>query len=999
MTSDGEILRSIYQVTKGVLDGEPGLQIPRAEQFLDGFALLRIVAIANTRTERPEDVTSSLHNATEGLLCGLHGARLSCLFVVASNPPDLHVMVGARTNDMGQDTLGAMLQGSFSDVRLVDVGKFDTDAIADLRHALLLTGVPTRKVDTESGHEEDQIETICRGLKGRRWLYVVNAEPVPPIEVAAQANELAARIRDIQATVLSKTGAADHDNRLARRCIELLEAQAKRLETALSQGMWNTTTALFARDALTAGQAKGLLSGAFGGRDSVPQPLRVLTSASRATELTEREQLSGPELATLLRPPREDYPGYELVDFARFGVNVGTDSLSSHRSVHIGTVLDRGAPAGNSIALALNDLARHAFVAGVTGSGKTNTCFSVLAQLWDGGRGIPFLVIEPAKSEYRRLLLSPEFKGMKVFTVGDETVSPIRLNPLAVPTGTLVQSHIDYIKALFGASFVLYPPMPYVLEMSLQDVYVDKGWGLASNQNPRRDQAIDRLYPTLSELATKIGDVVDRLGYDERTTMDVKAGLLARVAMLCRGGGKGLMLDTRRSLPLDTLFNSPCVLELKQLVSDEEKAFVIGLLLILLYEYNEARGASPDGRIKHVTLIEEAHRLLRNASTGPGNDVHANPRGMAIQVFCNILAEIRSFGEGLIIAEQIPTKLAPDVIKNTNLKIMHRIVAEDDRRVVAAAMNMNERQCQRLATLQAGEAVVFSDRLHKPVLVQAPLTTFKSVDSATRTAEIDGTLATFRASNDALLTEFGGCVKCTQDERSVVACRGGPSGRIDHDLQHSGRRLLNALRLNKAVVWDAFVEYNATARRSALAGSRSAYCTFVGLADKDMEDRGRAAGWSHDDVEEASRLACDAVYEIHRAVAGESRKRAEAAAGPSLAAFRNILERLHRIEALPYPGCESCPKPCGFRYDAGRDFTPSILHELKGAFLSTNDDLEGFAQACGTLASRSFSAKDVTSFRCAALCVGVQQFHLLRQSNSIQVTLSRKLAVALERIT
>ena len=996
MTTDAEVLRGIFQLTKGELTGAVDLLAPSVLPLVCASALVRIDAVADVWSGQSGEESASLSESTQSFLCGANGAKIPVVFLVANVPPELSVWIGARRQGMDYETLRGILRGSYAEIRLSSTSRFDETLISDLRYSLIMTGVPTCKVNVQSGKDRDQIEIMCRGLKDKRWLYAVYAEPVLPVEVISQANEMAARIRDVQSTFLLKNSATDHDNRLAQRYVDLLEAQHHRLEMGLSEGMWTTQAVFLTDDAFTAGRAKGLMTAAFGGESSIPQPLRVIESSDRGKVLVEPGQLATHELASLIRPPREDYPGFEVIDYARFGVNVGPAGASTLRTVQVGTVIDRGEQAGNVLDIAMSDLAKHTFVAGVTGSGKTNTCFSLLAQVWDRGKGIPFLVIEPAKSEYRRLLSSPDFKGLKVFTIGDETISPLRLNPLAVPAGILVQSHIDYVKALFGASFVLYPPMPYVLEMSLQEIYSDKGWDLASNRNHRVDTATERAFPTLSDLAAKIGEVVDRLGYEDRTTMDIKAGLLARVSMLSRGGGKGLMLDTRRSVELDTLFASPCVLELKQLVSDEEKAFVIGLLLILLYEFNESRGLPQGDSIRHVTLIEEAHRLLKNTSTGPGSDVHANPRGMAIQVFANILAEIRSYGEGLIIAEQIPTKLAPEVIKNTNLKIIHRLVAEDDRKTVAAAMNMSEGQAKRLGTLQAGEAVVFSERTSKPVLIQTPLSKLKVEGAPKRDIEIARAMAAIRALNADLLMKCAGCARCAPAELTSAACRTGVSEQVDSEVQYSCRRLVNAMRLNKALVWDAFVDFNAACRRSFREGARSTYCTFVGLVDLELENRGRAAHWSHTDVGTTVDLACTAAHEIHQGIAGEKRTVVEKAAGPSLAGFKNILERLHRTSVLPYAGCVACPRPCHFRFDGWRDLDAGIQHELKGVFLSADDDLGSFARACWALAGRSFSGRDVTSMRNAALCVGVQQLHILSPPSALQGALSRKLARAME---
>lgn len=315
-------------------------------------------------------------------------------------------------------------------------------------------------------------------------------------------------------------------------------------------------------------------------------------------------------------------------------------------------IIDRGISTGNNFKISLKDFSKHGLIVGVTGSGKTNSCFHILSQIWSKYK-IPFLVIESAKSEYRDLVNHTDFKDCNIFTLGDNTIAPFRLNPFEVPEGILVQSHIDYLKSLFNASFVLYAPMPYILEQSIYEIYEDKGWDLSINKN-YRGQSNKRAYPTLTDLYNKIGEVVDRLGYDERISMDVKAGLKARINNL-RIGGKGLMLNTRRSIPVQDLFEKPAILELKQFVNDEEKAFVIGLLLIKLYEYYEAQyraGTEVEfGELRHITLIEEAHRLLKNVPTESAGEESANPKGKAVETFANILSEIRAYGEGILIAE------------------------------------------------------------------------------------------------------------------------------------------------------------------------------------------------------------------------------------------------------------------------------------------------------------------------------------------------------------
>ena len=267
--------------------------------------------------------------------------------------------------------------------------------------------------------------------------------------------------------------------------------------------------------------------------------------------------------------------------------------------------------------------------------------------------------------------------------------------------------------------------MPYVLERCLHEIYRDRGWDLATSVNRRvprvRGPLPPEVFPTMTDLYNKIAEVVDALGYEERIRMDVKAALETRINSL-RIGGKGLMLDTRQSVAMKELLARPTVIELENIGDDDEKAFVMGLLLTRLYEHRVAqakkwktKGQKPPA-LQHISMIEEAHRLLRYVPLEAHPEV-ANVRGKAVETFANMLAEIRAYGEGVIVAEQIPVKLAPDVIKNTNLKVLHRLVAEDDRQLVGGTMNLDEAQKRFVTTLNTGRAAVFAEGDDRPFLV------------------------------------------------------------------------------------------------------------------------------------------------------------------------------------------------------------------------------------------------------------------------------------------
>jgi hypothetical protein len=423
--------------------------------------------------------------------------------------------------------------------------------------------------------------------------------------------------------------------------------------------------------------------------------------------------LTTPEAAALARLPAEEFAGYQLRDFVQFALSPPV--VHQPRRLSVGLVLDRGRKTGNWFELAVDDLCKHVLVAGVPGSGKTETCQYLLRQLWEEHQ-IPWMVLEPSmKSEYRLLLAGPTGPALRVFTLGDETGVPFRFNPLEVQPGVHVQTHIDGLVALFNAAFALVTPMPYVLSLALHRVYEERGWDLVKGNHP--PGSVPEAQPVLSDLSKTIQRLVGELGYDSEITGNIRAGLLTRLMSLTVGS-KGMMLDCRAPIPMDYLLSGPVVLEFASMGSDEDKAFVLGAMLLRLVEYRRAAGLSGN-TLRHVTLIEEAHRLLTAAPPNLPSE-EANPRGKAVETFCNLLAEIRAFGEGIVVVDQVPTKLSPDIIKNTNLKIIHRLVADDERRKVGGSMNLSDVQERHLSTLRCGVAAVYSEGCENAYLVGIP---------------------------------------------------------------------------------------------------------------------------------------------------------------------------------------------------------------------------------------------------------------------------------------
>jgi hypothetical protein len=255
--------------------------------------------------------------------------------------------------------------------------------------------------------------------------------------------------------------------------------------------------------------------------------------------------------------------------------------------------------------------------------------------------------------------------------------------------------------------------MPYLLEEALYEIYRERGWDLSSGACSLGRSS---RFPTLSDLCAKVEEVVERAGYDPEVTQNVQTALRVRLNSL-KMGAKGRMLDSQDSMPMEELLEGPAVLELAAIGDPEVVAFLMGLLWLRLYEHRFAQGPSP---LRHITLLEEAHRLLARQIQPSGHPEVSNVRAQAVEVFCNMLAELRAFGEGLIIVDQSPTKLHPDILKNTNLKVVHRLVAKEDREAIGGCTNMSEAQMRALATLTTGQAACYTEGMKEPFLVQVP---------------------------------------------------------------------------------------------------------------------------------------------------------------------------------------------------------------------------------------------------------------------------------------
>lgn len=427
------------------------------------------------------------------------------------------------------------------------------------------------------------------------------------------------------------------------------------------------------------------------------RPYTVNKELQYATYLTSRE------VSILAGVPLHEVCGIKLKQAVEFGLNINKINDETN-SISLGHLVQRNiAVKKQPFVLSKNVLCKHIFVSGTTGSGKTTACQKILLN-----SGLPFLVIEPAKTEYRGI----KNNEVIAITVGDESRIPLRFNMFELMPGESISSHIDQLKATFTNAFPMEASMPMMLEEAMYLCYEKYGWNTRNSKREDENIPVPYEFPILSDMFAALNEVVDSKGFgDGRLSGDYKGSLVSRISNLTKGA-KGAMLNTRQSFNFDALLDKKVIFELEAIQSQEEKSFLMGLILARL-SYAIKHRFAKDKSFRHVTLIEEAHHLLSKVGFSD-NGAKKN----AVEMFSNMLAEVRKYGEGLIIVDQSPNKMTPEVLKNTNTKIIHRLFDQEDKDCIGNTMMMDSKQKEYLSNLEVGHAIVFSENTDKPVHIK-----------------------------------------------------------------------------------------------------------------------------------------------------------------------------------------------------------------------------------------------------------------------------------------
>ncbi len=967
---------------------------------------------------------------SEDALCGLHSQRANLAFVVIGNKQGVKYYMGISLPD--QDTNGSGESASnvsFTSLRSilhsvyngVDIYKepYSSEQIKAMIQPLavntgLVTGIPALKSTAGDTAESEQIERLANGLQGHDFGFLVLATPIPNKKVSQEEFAIVDQIQRAQ---------ENEDPEKKRRIkyyLELLDAYLKHIQLGTAVGHWLTGVYFFSPERSVFVRLQSLIRATYVDETSRPTPLRTHEIKNLASHIqqfgilrTKRSEgihqelleykflspLSSRTLSAFVHLPKREMPGFRIRRSAEFSLSP-IQPNNPDRSIAIGNILDRGLDTGNLYEIDIDAMQKHTIVCGVTGGGKTNSCFYLLGQLWR--YKIPFMVIEPAKSEYRHMMLQSEaFKGVgQAFSLGDETVSPFRLNPFEIMKGVKVQTHLDALKSVFNASFEMYSPMPQVLEKALNEIYAVRGWDLVNNKNRRLPPGVNtgdpdcpnEIYPTMKDLYEIIDPVVESFGYSERIGPDVQAALKARIGSLLIGG-KGQMLNTRRSIPPEILFERPTVVELKMVSEDSEKSFLMGMLLVFLYEYREALG--PKEHLKHVMLVEEAHRLLKNVNTQQSGE-SANPAGKAVEFFTNMLAEIRAYGQGFIIADQIPNKLAPEALKNTNLKIMHRIVAVDDRDSMGGSMNLDDIQKRHATALGQGRALVYAEKMEQPFHLQIMFDKSKEVPAPETPEESDEIVRQAMKPLD-IVSKFDrhlGCKFCLHRCDSNILDTAVPVADDPLFRQVYNRYVLSTLKdLTQLVHFRAQIIHEiqriigGRARTGNITGIT--WCALTQATDRYFERKGEEHFWFYDQVREQHLRWLNLLRPAFQPT--EVNRKLDINV---LRQWRDDFIELHKRDQGPLPTCAPCTSKCLYRFEVSevvRD--PKIKFDFNSSINRKDSPAsDSAAWFCRLLTERLVGQGELDLSYCLAA-------HLIKDqqlSTDAQLVLLHKVRSALE---
>lgn len=530
----------------------------------------------------------------------------------------------------------------------------------------------------------------------------------------------------------SKSTTYTYKSYMVSNLLERLEKTMKRLNESVATGLWKYSAYILAHEASVSISVANFLRAITQGKESFIEPA-VIQEWTRSTgngtkafdeiiksvshfchpifattdmAVTATSYVATDQFSNVVAFPKKSILGLPVLEGVEFG-REPKSLLPMDLTLEIGKGYDmRQIQEQQTICISKEELKKHTFITGSTGSGKSNTIYTLLHEL--AKTGVHFLVVEPAKGEYRQVLGRREDVTCYGTNPKMTDVNMLHVNPFSFPEGIHVLEHMDRLVEILNVCWPMYAAMPAIMKDAIQRAYIAAGWDVVKSEN-----LFDkRLFPTFNDVLDKVREVLRTSDYSADNKGDYTGALVTRLNSLTNGI-EGQIFSPDECLN-EELFDRNVIVDLSRVGSSETKALIMGILVLKLQEYR-MEAPTPNSLLHHVTVLEEAHNLLRRTSTEQSTD-GANLLGKSVEMLANAIAEMRTYGEGFIIADQSPGLLDMSVIRNTNTKIIMRLPEFSDRELVGKAAGLTDEQVIEISRLEMGVAAITQSDWLEPVL-------------------------------------------------------------------------------------------------------------------------------------------------------------------------------------------------------------------------------------------------------------------------------------------
>lgn len=516
---------------------------------------------------------------------------------------------------------------------------------------------------------------------------------------------------------IGNTVQLSYKNRALESIIDKIDKNIERIEMAEGNGFWNIGVYFISEKSQNSLVAANIYNGITAGRNSGLEKNNICTFrdtnnlekikdylynfenlrlnikiGEKTIPVTLGSQITNEELALKINLPQKSITGLDVIKMASFGRN---KMVSKAEGINLGKLYHLGKKYETDIDLDLESLRSHTFITGSTGSGKSNAVYTLLDELYK--KDIKFLVIEPTKGEYKNVFGGRE--NVSVYGTNNKYTELLKINPFSFNNDIHIFEHIDKLIEIFNTCWPLYAAMPAILKDAIEEAYMMVGWDLENSINIFGE----RRFPTLKDLKDALIRVISQSSYSEENKSNYIGALVTRVNSLDNGIIGNLF--SGEEIEDKKLFDENVIIDISRVSSAETKSLLMGIMFIKLQEYRMSTQKNGNEKLKHITVLEEAHHLLKNTTVNTGIESN-NLQGKSIEMLTNAIAEMRTYGQGFIIVDQAPELLDSSAIRNTNTKICLRLPSLSDREIVGHSMNLSDEQIEELAKLETGVAAI-----------------------------------------------------------------------------------------------------------------------------------------------------------------------------------------------------------------------------------------------------------------------------------------------------